>query len=368
MVKTGFIYDESYFWHDNGSGALFLPSGGWVQPHIHGEDPETKRRFKNLMDVSGFTPKLESISPRTATREEIEMIHLPDYIDKVKELSDGYGGDAGQSAQVGRGSYEIALLSAGGAITAVDAVMEKEVDNAYALTRPPGHHAEAQEGMGFCLFNNVAIAVKHAKQKYNLDRVLVLDWDVHHGNGIEQAFYDNDDTLYISLHQDGLLPGGFIEHSGKGKGEGYNVNIPLLPGTGNAGYMYAFEQIIEPIANEYKPQLIMIASGQDANVFDPLARMMVTSDGFNRFANSVKNLAERHCEGKLVLCHEGGYSAAYVPFCSLAIIEAISEKKSGVEDPFISDFDPSVETLLPHQKEAVEKVVEYQSKYWDMNN
>lgn len=164
MKKTGFIYDESYFWHDNGSGALHLASGGWVQSHTYGEDPETKRRFKNLMDISGLTPQLKSIAPRSATRDDIELFHLPSYVDKVKQLSAANGGDAGQIAIVGRGSYEIALLSAGGAMTAVDAVMDGDVQNVYALTRPPGHHAEAQEGMGFCLFNNVAIAAKHAKK------------------------------------------------------------------------------------------------------------------------------------------------------------------------------------------------------------
>jgi len=366
MKTTGFIYDESYFWHDNGSGALHLASGGYVQSHIYGEDPETKRRFKNLMDICGLTPQLKSIAPEPATREDIELFHLPSYIDKVKELSDANGGDAGQIAIVGRGSYEIALLSAGGAMTAVDSVMDGNVQNVYALTRPPGHHAEAQEGMGFCLFNNVAIAAKHAKRKYNLERILVLDWDVHHGNGTEQAFYEDDSTLFISLHQDRLFPAerGYVEHTGEGKGEGYNVNIPLPAGTGNAGYMNAFEKIVGPIVDQFKPELIIVSAGQDPNFFDPLARMMVTADGFGRFANFMKNLAEKHCDGRLVLCHEGGYSAAYVPFCSLAIVEAISGIKTDVEDPFMEGFGCPVETLFPHEEDAVQAVIKQQSKYW----
>jgi len=370
MKKTGFIYDESYFWHDNGSGALHLASGGWIQSHTYGEDPETKRRFKNLLDISGLTPQLESIAPLPATRADIERFHLPSYVDKVKELSDANGGDAGQIAIVGRGSYEIALLSAGGAMTAVDAVMDGDVKNVYALTRPPGHHAEAQEGMGFCIFNNVAIAAKHAKEKYNLERILVLDWDVHHGNGTEQAFYEDDSTLFVSIHQDQLFPvgRGLVEHSGEGKADGYNVNIPLPAGTGNAGYMHAFESIVGPIVDEFKPELIIVSAGQDPSFFDPLARMMVTANGFYRFAEFMKNLAEKHCDGRLVLCHEGGYSAAYVPFCSLAIVEAMSEINTPVEDPFMEGFGAPVDTLFPHEIEAVQKVIDHQSQFWKIGD
>lgn len=366
MNKTGFIYDESYFWHDNGSGALHLLSGGYVQSHVYGEDPETKRRFKNLMEVSGLMRQLTSIAPQRATREDIELFHLPSYIDKVKALSEKNGGDAGRMAIVGRGSYDIALLSAGGAMTAVDSVMDNEVRNVYALTRPPGHHAEAQEGMGFCLFNNVVIAAKHAKRKYNLERILVLDWDVHHGNGTEQAFYEDDSTLFISLHQDCLFPSdrGYAEHVGEGSGKGYNVNIPLPAGTGNAGYMHAFEKIVAPIVDQFKPELIIVSAGQDAGFFDPLARMMVTSDGFRRFATFITALADKHCEGRLVLCHEGGYSAAYVPFCSLAIVEAMSGIKTDVEDHFMDGLGVLVETLFPHEEAAVQAVIEQQSKYW----
>ncbi|MBM7632326.1 class II histone deacetylase [Geomicrobium sediminis] len=366
--STGFIYDESYFWHDNGSGALNMPSGGWVQSHTYGEDPETKRRFKNLMDRCQLTPKLTSIRPKPATREDLERFHDTHYIDRVKELSDHNGGDAGDHAIVGRGSYEIALLSAGGAITAVNAVMNGHVTNVYALTRPPGHHAEADQGMGFCLFNNVAIATDYAKEKYNLKRILVLDWDVHHGNGTEQAFYSDNEVLFISLHQDRLYPAerGYIEHIGEGAGKGYTVNIPLPAGTGNAGYMNAFEKIVEPIVNEFKPELIIISAGQDPNFFDPLARMMVTTTGFYRFSEFMKKLAEKHCDGKLVLCHEGGYSAAYVPFCSLAIVEAMSGISTRVDDPFTNSLGAPVDTLFPHEEEAVNRVVQEQSHFWSM--
>lgn len=286
---------------------------------------------------------------------------------RVKELSDTTGGDAGDLAITGKGSYEIALLSVGGALTAVDAVMQGKAKNAYALTRPPGHHAESDIGRGFCLFNNVAIAAKYAKETYGLKRVLVLDWDVHHGNGTQKAFYQDDEVLFISLHQEGYYPHdmGFAEEVGEGKGRGYNVNIPLPAGTGNAGYLYAFEQVVAPIVNQFQPELILISAGQDASAFDPLARMMVTADGYRKMASFMMDLADKYCNGKLAACHEGGYSAAYVPFCSVRIIEAFSGKESGVEDPFAPILvGTPVEVLLANQKEAIDHVIKVQSEFW----
>ncbi|QGQ44806.1 class II histone deacetylase [Metabacillus sediminilitoris] len=371
-LKTGFIYDESYFWHDTGNGALSLQPGGWIEADEHGESPKSKRRIKNLLERSEFIKELQVMEPRAAIREEIERVHLSSYIDKVKHLSDTTGGDAGDFALVGRGSYEIALKTAGGTISGVDAVMEGKVKNVYALTRPPGHHAEKDQGMGFCIFNNVAVAAKHAREKYDLNRILILDWDVHHGNGTENIFYDDPNVLTVSLHQELNFPPnrGLMNHNGEGAGLGYNVNIPLPAGTGNAGYIYALENVVFPIAEQFKPELIIVAAGQDANVFDPLARMMVTADGFGIMAKLVKDLAEKLCENRLVFSHEGGYSAAYVPFCSLRIIESLSGLKSKVtEDPYyeaIATLPTNV--LYPHQKEAVEKVIDIQSNFWSLGS
>ena len=191
MKKTGFICDESYFWHSPGSATLFRLPGGYVQADGHAEDPETKRRFKNLLERSKLMKKLIEIEPVAATKEQISYFHTPEYIDKVKHLSDIGHGDAGELALVGKDSYEIALLSAGGAITAVEKVVNGELDNAYALTRPPGHHAEADKGMGFCLFNNVVIAAEYAKRELGVKKIAIVDWDVHHGNGTENAFLND---------------------------------------------------------------------------------------------------------------------------------------------------------------------------------
>lgn len=370
MKKTGFISDESYFWHDTGNGALFMPPGGYIETDIHSENPATKRRFKNLLERSGLMQKLTQISPRSATLEEVKFYHSESYINKVKELSAIGFGDAGELALVGKGSYEIALLSAGGAITAVESVVEGKVDNAYALTRPPGHHAEAELGMGFCLFNNIAIAAKYARNVLGLKKVMILDWDVHHGNGTESAFYDDPNVLFISLHQERLYPAGRgkAEDTGRGEGVGMNVNIPLPAGTGNAGYMYALEEIVGPITEQFTPELILISAGQDPGMFDPLARMMINMEGFRKMARFMMNIAEKYCDGKLVACHEGGYSAPYVPFCSLAIVEEMSGHRTDVEDPFVEGFkDLPVEELYDIQKEFVDKVKDIQSEYWNLS-
>ncbi|HLR61385.1 MAG TPA: class II histone deacetylase [Lentibacillus sp.] len=365
-ATTGFICDESYFWHQMGNGALNQRAGGWIQPDTHAENPETKRRAKNLIERSGYMDKLQQISPRSATREEIGMNHGMAYADRIKELSDAGGGDAGVHAIVGPDSYEIALKSAGGVLTSVEAVMEEKVQNAYALVRPPGHHAEPEEGMGFCLFNNVAIAAKYARRKYGLKRILVLDWDVHHGNGTERAFENDSDVLFISIHQENIFPKGRgeITYSGKGDGEGYNVNIELPAGTGNEGYLYAFDHLIEPIVEQYAPELIFVSAGQDASRFDPIGRMLVTADGYFQMGKRIKKLAEKHCDGRLIAAHEGGYSTAYVPFCTLRVIEALRGEHSQVEDPFDLGFHEG--PIYPHQKEAIQRAVNVQKAYWNL--
>ncbi|GGK02009.1 acetylpolyamine aminohydrolase [Lentibacillus kapialis] len=365
-VTTGFICDEGYFWHQTGNGALNLSSGGWIQADTHAENPETKRRARNLLERTGFMDELKQIAPRSATCEEIGMNHGTAYIDRIKKLSDAGGGDAGVHAIVGPDTYEIALKSAGGVLTSVEAVMEGKVQNVYALVRPPGHHAEPEEGMGFCLFNNVAIAAKYARRRYGLKRILILDWDVHHGNGTETAFENDSDVLFISVHQEHIFPKGRgdITYTGKGQGEGYNVNIELPAGTGNEGYLYAFDQLVEPIIEQYAPELIFISAGQDASRFDPIGRMLLTTDGYFKLTDRVKKLAEKHSNGRLIAAHEGGYSTVYVPFCTLRVIEALRGKHSQVEDPF--DFGFHEGPIYQHQKEAVQKAADVQKAYWTL--
>lgn len=368
MEKTGFICDESYFWHSNGDSALMLPAGGLVEKDVHVENAETKRRVKSLLERSKFIKQLECIEPREASQEEIEYNHSPEYIMKVKELSENGGGSIGNLTHVGPNSYNIASLATGGALTGVDAVMEGKVQNVYALTRPPGHHAEKDYGSGFCLFNNVAIAAHYARKKYGLKKIMIIDWDVHHGNGTESSFYHDPEILFFSLHQEFVFPAGRGNAGdiGEEKGQGYNVNIPLPAGTGDEGYLSALEELVVPIAEEFKPELILISAGQDPSRFDPLGRMLMTADGFGKMTKVIKNIAERHANGRIVACHEGGYSKAYVPFCTLKVIETLSGLISNVKDPFPDDVHGA--PIYNNQKEAIEKVKEIQSTFWPLSD
>ncbi|MFG6668215.1 class II histone deacetylase [Halomonas sp. HNIBRBA4712] len=341
-AKTAFFFDERCLWHSAGQYALTLPVGGWVQPPAAGglaESPETKRRLKNLMDISGLTSALEVRSAPLASDEQLLRVHSRAYLARFRELSDAGGGELGDHAPIGPGSYDIARLSAGLAIGAVSAVMNGEVDNAYALSRPPGHHCLPDQAMGFCFLANIAIAIEESRARFGLERVAVLDWDVHHGNGTQEIFYERDDVLTISLHQAGCFPPGYdgLEDRGRGAGEGYNLNNPLPPGAGDEAYRQAMADIALPALERFRPQLILVACGFDANAVDPLARMLLSSSAFSDMTRQVREAAERLCDGRLVMVHEGGYSEAYVPFCGHATIEALSGVTTEVADP-LHDF------------------------------
>ncbi len=357
--RTGLVWHERYMWHDTGTGSGPLPAGGWIEPGDLAESPETKRRFKNLLDVSGLTPRLELLEPRAATREEVLRVHDAAHVDRIEAEAATGRGDAGDGGSpFGRDSFEIALLAAGGVITAVDAVVHGAVDNCYALVRPPGHHARPETGMGFCIFSNCAIAARHAQVAHGLGRIAVVDWDVHHGNGTQAVFYDDPTVLTISLHQDNVFPpdSGAVTETGQGEGVGFNLNIPLPAGSGVGAYVHAVEHVVVPALDLYRPELVLVASGFDAAGMDPLARQMMTSDGYRQLTAALMEAAERHAAGRLVLAHEGGYSTAIVPFCGLAVVETLSGIRTAVEDP----FSPHVawmagQELQPHQREAIER-------------
>lgn len=339
MKKTAFFYDEWCFWHSTaGLYATTLAVGGWVQPPsgaVHVESPETKRRLKNLMDISGLSKQITLSSAEAVAEEDLLRIHPKAYLDHFKQVSDAGGGLLGIEAPIGPNSYEIAKLSAGLACAAVEQVYQGEFDNAYALSRPPGHHCLPDESMGFCFLANISIAIERAKAKLGLGKVVVIDWDVHHGNGTQHIYYQRDDVLTISIHQDRCFPPNYSgdEDRGEGAGTGYNINIPVYAGCGHDAYLYAFEKIIIPAVRKFQPEMIIVACGYDANALDPLARLQLHSDSFRAITKMTKDVAEEVCNGKLVLVHEGGYAESYVPFCGLAIMEEISEHKTAVVDP-----------------------------------
>ncbi|MEO0412506.1 MAG: class II histone deacetylase [Pseudomonadota bacterium] len=365
-LKTGFVWHELYMWHDTGTFAGVLPSGNSIlEPEENTENAATKRRIKNLMDVAGITDQLERIKPREATPEELALVHTREYIAAIQDMSANGGGDARMDCPWGHtpfgpGGYEIAALAAGGVLEAVDAVIDRKVANAYALVRPIGHHAEPDKGLGFCMFNNGAIAARHAMQNKGIGKVAMVDWDVHHGNGAQKIFWEESDVLTISVHQDRVFPPdgrGGIDEIGSGDGEGYNLNIPLPPGTGVGGYLEAFKRLIVPALYKFKPDLIIVPSGFDGGAFDTLGRMMLHSGAFREMTAMMMQAADDLCGGRLLMCHEGGYHKASTPFFGLAVIEQLSGIKTTIKDPWMMIF-PGMggQELQPHQDALIASI------------
>lgn len=341
-MATGFFWDERCFWHAGGNYAGMLPVGGLVQPLDGGlpESPETKRRLKNLIEVTGLARDLAMRGAEAASRADMLRIHPAHYLDKFKALSDAGGGELGRRTPFGPGGYEIAAQSAGLAKAALMAVSQGDLDNAYALSRPPGHHCLPDYPNGFCLLNNIGIAIEAARAAGLAQRFAVLDWDVHHGNGTEAVFYDRADVLTLSIHQDRNYPmdtGGFADR-GVGAGLGYNLNIPLPPGTGHKGYLAAMERLALPAIRDFAPDVLIIACGYDAAAIDPLGRMLATADTFARMTAQVMALAEQICGGRLVMVHEGGYSETYVPFCGHAVLREMAGSAIAAPDPLAEVF------------------------------
>ncbi|MDE0851605.1 class II histone deacetylase [Yoonia sp.] len=337
-MATGFYWDEQCFWHGGGNYAGTLPVGGLVQPLDGGlpESPETKRRLKNLIEVTGLARDLDMRHADPALLEDLLRVHPDSYLKAFKTLSDAGGGELGMRTPFGQGGYEIAALSAGLAKTALADVLTGDVDNAYALSRPPGHHCLPDFPNGFCLLANIAIAIEAARDAGLAKRFAVLDWDVHHGNGTEAIFYDRPDVLTVSIHQERNYPldtGAFADR-GRGLGLGTNLNIPLPPGVGHTGYLSVMNRLALPAIRAFAPDVLIIACGYDAAANDPLARMMAHQGTFQAMTRQVMDLAADVCDGKLLLVHEGGYSEVYVPFCGHAVLAELSGSQVQAPDPY----------------------------------
>jgi acetoin utilization deacetylase AcuC-like enzyme len=341
IKRTGLVFDARYLGHDTGvQTSVVMRNGSFqLEPEPHPSSVHITKRIKQFLDGSGLTAQMKPIAARAAEEEELAVYHTHEFIVGVRKHAEGgpSKGDWGEidsDTPLSQGSFDAALFAAGGAINAVQAVMSGKVRNAYALLRPPGHHALSNRAMGFCIFNNAVIAAHYARNVYGLERIMIVDWDVHHGNGIQDAFYSDPEVLFVSLHQQDWYPklSGELDQIGTGAGAGFTVNIPLPAGTGDRGYRGACEQLVVPIGLQYRPQLIIISAGQDANWLDPLAQMMVTQSGFRKMSELVLRLAEEVCEGRLIMLQEGGYSAAYVPYCTVAMVEPLLDLDLGIID------------------------------------
>ena len=299
---TVIIYDDIYLKHDTGP-----------------DHPENSARIINTIKhlrSANCWQKLDIKKPRAATEAEVSAIHSTSQIEQIAEIARSGGGYLDPDTYVSSDSYEAALNAAGAPLTAIDLIMDKKVDNAFCLVRPPGHHATPEKGMGFCLFNNVAIAAKYIQSRYSLDRIVIIDWDVHHGNGTQDAFYDDPSVMYFSMHRYPFYPGtGAEEETGKDSGSGFTINIPLSYNTEPQEYLKFFEDILEKRIKPFNPQFILISSGFDAYRLDPISGLSLEASDYNKLTKLTQNIAKDCCDGRIVSCLEGGYHLLDLPKC-----------------------------------------------------
>lgn len=296
MRKIGFVYDPGYLRHDSGPR--------------HPENPVRLKAIINHLNAVGLPQLLELIEPVPAPLTYVQKVHSLEYIRRVEQsCQQGLTLLDSPDTGISPASYEIALLSVGGVLTAIDRVMEGTVSQAFCAIRPPGHHAERSRAMGFCIFNNVAIAACYLQEKYSIERVLIIDWDAHHGNGTQKAFWDDPTIFYFSIHQYPHYPGtGSRLERGIGAGESHTLNIPLPAGCGDKEYIEAFLEVLWPVAMAFSPQFILISAGFDAHRDDPLSGLMVTEDGYEEITRIAVEIALKKCQGKIVSVLEGGYN------------------------------------------------------------
>ena len=297
MAKTGLVYNDIYLNHDTG-------------PH----HPETAKRLTAIIEslrTTGLLEKLFPIESEPAKRDIISFCHEPDYIDKFeRDVTNASPFIHTPECPLSPNTFEVARYAVGGVLKGVDEVLEGRVKNCFCAVRPPGHHAERSRAMGFCYFNNVAIAATYLQKQHDIDRIMIIDWDVHHGNGTQHIFEENPSVFYISLHQDpsSCYPGtGWSQETGSGKGKGYTLNFPMPPGSSDKEYLKAMEHIEQTMAH-FKPQFVLISAGFDAHMADPLAHIRLTKKGYESLTRSVKNIAESYAKGRIVSVLEGGYN------------------------------------------------------------
>jgi acetoin utilization deacetylase AcuC-like enzyme len=355
MTETAVMYSPKYLRHKTG--------------HHHPESPSRLRVIMRELNKSGIleNERCSLVEPEIASIKDLELIHDSDYIQRIRQFCGCGGGvlDQGDTV-VSPESYEVALLAAGGTLKAADLVMMGKYRNAFAFVRPPGHHAGSYYSMGFCVFNNIAVAASHLLKSFNLNRVLILDIDAHHGNGTQEIFYRSDKVLYVSLHEDpSEFPlAGFAEEVGEDEGVGYTVNVPLPYGTDDRIYLRAFNEIVVPIINQYKPQFTLVSTGFDNHYTDPVADLSLSTFSYIKIFDVVLELASKFCQGKLVAVLEGGYSLRFLGKMACAVTARLAEIPYSIRD---KHRGADIKVRKKGEK-TIEQVKKIQSSFWNIKH
>ena len=367
-MQSAVCWDDRFATHDMGRGGMYLPCEGLVEDDLHIDNTARIVRTRNALRIAGVDGRVAMLSPREATVDEVLRVHSEEHVLRMQAVSASGSGDAGGGyTPMDDRSYSLALLSAGSALSVLEAIARGDVTTAHAMLRRSGHHAWSDSGYGFCVFNNAAIAARSALEDHGFSRVVVVDIDAHHGNGTEAIFVADPRVLTISIHQDRSFPveTGGVETVGEGDGEGTNVNINLPAGAGDPAYLDALDRIVAPILAEYRPEFVIVACGVDASLFDPMARMGVTATGFAQMAERLVAIAGGSAQGRLLSIQEGGYSHVYAPLCWLAFVETIAglDRHSDPFEPFVAGQAVCRE-LSPSQVEANDATRRALAPYW----
>ena len=333
----GYAYSPRVLAHDPPPSTVQIGGRAFTLGSVNVAQAVLTAQAHDLVERSALASGLTRIEPRPAPDESLLAVHTAAYLRRLRAAGAGGPWD-GEYAPVTPATWEAARLTVGGVLAAVDAVLDGGIQRVLVHARPAGHHAEPDRAIASTYLNNVACGVEHARAR-GVERVAIIDWDVHVANGAERIFWDRDDVLAISLHQQDWYPAhaGAVDATGGSGAQGSTVNVPLPPATTDAGYLYAFDTIVAPIVRGFRPDLIMVAAGQDASVFDPTGRMMVSAAGFRALADRVAQLADELAGGRLVVSTEGGYSPIYNPFCLLAVLEGLAGESAGIPDPWHKD-------------------------------
>ena len=345
------------------TGVVLLPSQSGHDP---GEHPENVRRIPSVVAQLRATPEWERLFvlyPRYARTEDAARSHSEGFIEVLESSADDAPVWLDTDTRVSRDSFRTALLASGAALSAVDAVMMAayhQPDSLFTLTRPPGHHSGVDRAMGFCLLNHISIAARYAQAVYGIERVAILDWDVHHGNGTQEIHYADPSVLFISLHQWPLYPGtGWLSETGVGAGRGYTVNLPLPPGSRDQEHLEALDRVALPIIEEFQPELLLVSAGQDGHAADPLSSQLISAHGFGAMAQRAAELARRLRIG-LVVIHEGGYNVSTLPMLDRSIVAGLGGWELEHDDLFV----PPDACAPPEYEERLREVMAVQREFW----